>query len=106
MSDSQQQQPSPAGNQHDAGTVKDASRQGRLSFRKFAEHQLRNEFKEEAIDKCKLQIKAFAECSKEEGLMVVFRCRDFQKEVNDCMAIYNSKEAFERYKKRHAADLN
>ena len=105
MSDSQEQ-PRPTAKQHDAGTIKDASRQGRLSFRKFAEHQLRNEFKEEAMDKCKLQIRAFAECGRDEGLMVVFRCRDFQKEVNDCMAIYNSPEAFEKYKQRHAADLN
>jgi hypothetical protein len=89
----------------DKGTVKDASREGRLSFRNFAEHQLRNEFKEEAIKKCSLQVKAFAECGKQEGLMVIFRCRDFQKEVADCMAVYNSPEYFEQYKQKHAPDL-
>mmetsp|Transcript_123914 Transcript_123914/g.185234 ORF Transcript_123914/g.185234 Transcript_123914/m.185234 type:complete len:101 (+) Transcript_123914:186-488(+) len=89
----------------DKGKVKDASREGRLSFRNFAEHQLRNEFKEESLKKCDLQIRAFAECGKQEGLMVIFRCREFQKDVTDCMTIYNSDEQFELYKQKHAPDL-
>jgi hypothetical protein len=36
----------------------------------FAEHQLRNEFKQNSIKKCDLQVKAFADCAKEEGVMV------------------------------------
>ena len=87
------------------GRIKDAGRESRLSFRNFAEHQLRKEFKEIAMDKCKLQIKAFAECSKEEGVMVVFRCRDFQTAVKECMYTYNSPEAFEKYKLEHHEDL-
>ena len=67
----------------DAGAVKDASRQSRLSFRKFAEHRLRSDFKEEALDKCNLQMRAFAECGRDEGLMVVFRCREFQNDHQD-----------------------
>ena len=53
-----------------------------------------------------LQIKAFAECGKEEGIMVVFRCRDFQASVNECMGVYNSKEAWEKYKKDHELVLD
>ena len=86
---------------NDAGLVKDASREGRLSFRNFEDHQLRNEFKEESMQKCNLQIKAFAECGRDEGLMVIFRCREFQKEVTDCMAVYNSEEQFQLYKQKH-----
>lgn len=87
------------------GNIKDAGREGRLSFRKFAEHQLRNEFKREAMEKCDIQLKAFADCAKTEGVLVVFRCREFQSAVNECMAVYNSKERWEMYKIDHAADL-
>lgn len=72
----------------------------------FAEHQLRKEFKAEAMKKCDLQIKAFAECGREEGLMVIFKCRDFQRSVNECMAVYNSNERWELYKKENAQDLD
>lgn len=87
------------------GRMKDTGREGRLSFRKFAEHQLRNEFKEEAMKKCSIQVKAFAECAKAEGVLVVFRCREFQSAVNECLSVYGSNERWELYKKEHAEDL-
>jgi hypothetical protein len=89
-----------------AGRMKDMGRETRLSFRNFAEHQLRREFKADAMEKCDLQIGAFAECGQREGIMVVFRCREFQKDIAECMAVYNSPEAFEQYKTLHAADLD
>lgn len=58
------------------------------------------------MKKCDLQIKAFAECGREEGLMVIFKCRDFQRSVNECMAVYNSNERWELYKKENAQDLD
>jgi hypothetical protein len=84
---------------------KDFSRESRLSFRKFAEHQLRQDFKQDAIEKCHEPIREFAECAQETGLLVVVKCRHKMKAVNECMAIYNSNEAFEKYKKEHADDL-
>jgi len=92
-------------NNENPAAMKDTGREGRLSFRKFAEHQLRNEFKREAMKKCDLQLKAFADCAKAEGVMVIFRCREFQSAVNECMAVYNSNERWEIYKEEHAADL-
>ena len=89
----------------DAGRVKDTGRDGRLSFRNFAEHQLRNEFKREAMKECNIQLTAFSECAKQEGVMVVFRCREFKKAVDECMSVYNSKERWEVYKREHLADL-
>ncbi len=86
--------------------VKDEGRDGRLSFRKFAETQLRNEFKRDALKRCDLQVGAFAECIQEQGLLAPFRCREFQKDVNECMAVYNSEERFELYKKEHEEELN
>jgi hypothetical protein len=85
--------------------VKDASRQGRLSFRNRAEQLLRRDMKEEAIQTCKVQIGEFAECSKANGLMVVFRCRDHLKAMNDCMAVHNGEEAWQKYKEEHKKEL-
>jgi hypothetical protein len=92
-------------NNIEVGMVKDTSREGRLSFRNFAEHQMRSEFKREAIQKCDLQLRAFSDCAKVEGVMVVFRCREFKKAVDECMTVYNSSERFELYKKEHDEDL-
>ena len=102
---SQQQQQAMLSEEERKGRIKDYGRESRLSFKNFAEHQLRKEFKELAMEKCSLPIKAFAECSKEQGLFVVFNCRDYQKDINDCMHVYNSPEAFENYKKQHSSDL-
>jgi hypothetical protein len=102
---SQAPQPPPTSDAELKGRIKDHSRDGRLSFRNFAEHQMRRELKEDAMEKCNIPIKAFAECGREEGLMVVFRCRDFSRAVNECLTIYNGEEAWQRYKHENAADL-
>ena len=68
-------------NNDQAGRIKDDGRESRLTFRNFAEHQLRREFRELAMETCDAPIKAFAECGKEHGLMVVFKCREFQADV-------------------------
>lgn len=85
--------------------TKDFARESRLSFRNFAEHQMRQEFKQMAIDKCHEQIREFAECAEETGLLVVIKCRQQMKAINECMAIHNSNDAFEKYKKEHADEL-
>lgn len=86
-------------------SVKDDGRDARLSFRNFAESQLRKEFKQEAMKKCDLQVGAFAECIKEQGLLAPFRCREYNNDVKECMAVYNSEDRFELYKKEHQDDL-
>eukprot|EP00529_Nitzschia_sp_RCC80_P034799 CAMPEP_0113463030 /NCGR_PEP_ID=MMETSP0014_2-20120614/12424_1 /TAXON_ID=2857 /ORGANISM="Nitzschia sp." /LENGTH=124 /DNA_ID=CAMNT_0000354965 /DNA_START=244 /DNA_END=615 /DNA_ORIENTATION=- /assembly_acc=CAM_ASM_000159 len=98
-SSSKQQQQQQTVDRDYAGRTKDAGRESRLSFRNFAEHELRKEFKADAMNQCELQVGAFAECIKEEGLLAVFRCRDIQKDVNECMAFYNSDERFAVYLK-------
>ena len=85
--------------------IKDAGRDGRLSFRNFAEHQMRREFKDMALEKCSHHVKDFAVCAEEQGLMVVFNCRHHSKALNECMAIHNSNEAFEKYKEEHKEEL-
>ena len=80
---------------------KDTSREGRLSFKKFGEHQMRRQFKELALEQCKPQIHAFGKCAEENGLMVVWTCRSLHKEIHSCMSKHNSKEAFEKYKEEN-----
>ena len=88
----------------DVGKVKDAGRESRLSFRNFAENQLRRDFKADAMKQCGLQVGAFAECIKDEGLLAPFKCREFKKDCNECMVFYNSEERFRLYVKEHEED--
>ena len=85
--------------------MKDMARDSRFNFRNLAEHQLRRELKEEAIEICNPQLKDFAECSQEKGLMVVFSCKSLFQEVNKCLQIHNGEEAWQRYKLKHADEI-
>jgi Cytochrome c oxidase biogenesis protein Cmc1 like len=85
--------------------IKAAGRESRLSFRNLAEHQLRRELKDVAMERCKPQISEFAECSQEKGLMVVVSCRHLFKNVNECMARNNSEEAWQKYKSEHEDEI-
>jgi hypothetical protein len=58
---------------------KEISRGGRLSMKPQIQEKLRNELKEIAFDNCKDAIKALGECSKREGMLVAFNCRDMNK---------------------------
>lgn len=89
----------------DNGSMKDVGRDGRLSFRQFAENQMRRDFKADAMKKCDLQIGAFAECIKEEGLLAPFTCREIKKDVNECMSVYNSEERFKLFVKEHEDEI-
>lgn len=97
--------PTPPSDAEKKARTKDFSRESRLSFRNFAEHQMRREFKEDAIEKCREPIREFAECAREKGLLVVVQCRHLNKALNECMAIHNSHEAFAKYKKEHEDEL-
>jgi hypothetical protein len=85
--------------------MKDLSRDSRLSFRNFAEHQMRRELKEIAMEKCSTPIEAFARCANEKGLMVVFSCRDLHQEVQRCLSVHNGEEAWQKYKEDNHGEL-
>lgn len=89
----------------DAGTMKDTGREGRLSFRNFAENQMRRDFKADAMKKCDLQIGAMAECIKDEGIFAPFKCSQIKNDVNECMSVYNSEERFRLYVKEHEDEI-
>ena len=85
--------------------LKELGRGSRLSFRNIAESRLRQDLKEEAMEICDPQIKAFAECSQEKGLMVVFSCHHLFKKVQECLNTHNGEEAWQKYKAEHLDEL-
>jgi hypothetical protein len=84
---------------------KDRDRGERLSFRNRAEHLLRRDMKEQAMEICKAQVQAFATCAQENGLWVIYSCRDKLKGVNECLAVHNGEEAWQMYKEAHKEEL-
>ena len=101
------QQPPESNNQAttDRAQLKDDGRDSRLSFRRFAEHKMKREFKEEAIKKCEVHLKNFGQCAQDNGLLVVFKCRDLNRKITECMAEHNSPEAFQAFLKENEDEL-
>ncbi|GKY96033.1 hypothetical protein MPSEU_000563700 [Mayamaea pseudoterrestris] len=101
MSSAAEQQASAEGK----ARAKDAARESRFSFRNFAEHSMRREMKEEAMEICNPQVKDFAECAQDKGLLVVWSCSKQHNAIKKCLALHNGEEAWERYKMKHAEEL-
>jgi hypothetical protein len=87
------------------GRMKDNARESRFTFRNAAEHQLKRELKEEAMEKCHEEIKNFAQCSEAEGLKVIFTCRPLFQKVNECMHKHNGEEAWLAYKEKNMDEI-
>lgn len=85
--------------------MKDLARDSRFTFRNLAEHQLRRELKDEAMEICNPQLKDFAECAQEKGLLVVFSCSPLFRKVNECLNEHNGEEAWQKYKAKHADEI-
>jgi hypothetical protein len=97
-----QQPPSP----EEMARMKDDGRSSRLSFRHRAEYLLRRDLKEEAMQvHCHTHLADFATCAKEKGVFVVWSCQPHLKKLNECLAIHNGEEAFEKYKETHKDEL-
>ena len=63
---------------------------------RLGDEQIRREFLAICRKKCKTEIENFLACSKEQGLMVVFRCREQNKEMNGCLRQYTATTRFIR----------
>ena len=50
------------------------------------------------LKQCKEKVEAFVNCSKAEGLMVVFRCRGHNNAMNACLGRFNTPENWEKVK--------
>lgn len=78
--------------------VKGDARSDRLTtLRKNNEEVLRKQLKNEAIAKCNWAFRDFAECSKAEGLAVVFKCREVNEIMGKCMSDHYNEEVFQKY---------
>ena len=67
------------------------------SMRKLDEEILRRAFGEEIKVKCASTFKAFGDCAKDSGMMVVFKCRQQNTAMEACMNAHNSDEQFADY---------
>jgi COX assembly protein 1 len=65
-----------------------------------AEEALRSKMKLLATKNCDHKVKDFVRCSQENGLMVVWTCRQQNREMNDCGAKYTNDEVLEDVKRQ------
>ncbi|KAJ0407348.1 hypothetical protein P43SY_004776 [Pythium insidiosum] len=89
----------------DKETAKERFRASRLQWSNQAEHRLRQELNDIAIAKCRHVTEQFASCAREQGLMVVFRCREQNKAMNDCLHQYTNPEQFAAYKEKREQEM-
>jgi COX assembly protein 1 len=57
-----------------------------------------------ARKKCDEKIKAFADCAEVNGLMVVFRCREHNDLMNNCLHQYTNEAAFDVFRRAKAKE--
>eukprot|EP00938_MAST-03A_sp_MAST-3A-sp1_P000166 g166.t1 len=75
--------------------AKDAARGSRLSMESKKRHL--DALYRFALKKCDDKAAAFAKCAKEQGWMVVFKCRDENRALNKCLEQYTNKEKREEW---------
>jgi len=84
----------------DPGQTKTDARDSRLSMgtlRKNNEEVLRRAMRAEAQKKCDSKVKAFGECARQQGLMVVINCREQNKAMSSCMDEHYNEEIFRKF---------
>ena len=70
------------------------------------EKNLSEELQMIALQKCDHKVRQFAECAKAQGMLVVFKCRGENREMNKCLSQYTNPEAFAVYKAARMAELD
>ena len=66
---------------------------------------IHNDFLRSCRKQCDDDIKAFVECSKREGLLVVFRCRGENAAMSECLRPLTTPEKYEEYKAKHGITM-
>ncbi|RLN94897.1 hypothetical protein BBJ28_00023547 [Nothophytophthora sp. Chile5] len=67
--------------------------------------KLRQELNDIAISKCRGITEKFAQCAKESGYMVIFKCRQHNKDMNACLHQYTNPEQFKIYCDKREKDV-
>jgi hypothetical protein len=75
----------------------DARNQRLTSVKKWHEEHYRAQLKKIAEQKCKPEIHHFGDCVKETGFMVVFKCQEHNKLMNQCLDKYYNEQEFEKF---------
>mmetsp|Transcript_20408 Transcript_20408/g.26061 ORF Transcript_20408/g.26061 Transcript_20408/m.26061 type:complete len:117 (+) Transcript_20408:112-462(+) len=70
-----------------------------------ADEIIRKDFLKEARDKCKEKVEIFVECARENNLLVIFKCRQQNREMNDCVGQYTSEAKWNEYRKKKVRDF-
>ncbi|KDO24029.1 hypothetical protein SPRG_10817 [Saprolegnia parasitica CBS 223.65] len=86
-------------------TQKAEWRGSRLQWSKQAEHKLHQELNSIALEKCYAKTKAFVDCSHEHGLLVVWKCRQHNADLNACLHEYTNPEAFAAFKASRTEEI-
>lgn len=81
----------------------DDDRNERLKWSKRAEYEARKELSMIATKQCDSLLKAFSDCAQEQGLLVVLRCRQQNRAMNECLHQYTNEKAFEDYKRQRSS---
>lgn len=50
--------------------------------------------------KCKAEVEDFVNCSRREGLLVIFKCREENRKQNECARNYSTNEAWNLYRRK------
>lgn len=66
---------------------------------------MRQELNDIATAKCRPITEKFAICAKEQGLLVVFRCRQQNRDMNECLAQYTNEAQFNAYRAQKERDI-
>ena len=93
---------------HPGGGSRDRARNERLTNKGSLqlEKNLSEELQRIALKACDHKVRAFAECAKAQGMLVVFKCRGENREMNECCRQYTNPEAFAAYKVKRMAELD
>mmetsp|Transcript_158 Transcript_158/g.206 ORF Transcript_158/g.206 Transcript_158/m.206 type:complete len:103 (+) Transcript_158:170-478(+) len=63
-----------------------------------ADEKIRKEFLKQAREKCKPSVEKFVECSRKHNLLVIFKCREENREMNDCVGQYTSEQQWNEFR--------
>jgi ribosomal protein S12 len=90
----------------DAKQVTTDARGSRMTvLRKTNEEVLRKQLQLEARQKCQHAFKAFSDCAKETGLLVVFQCRQQNSDMSTCMEQHYNEEEFKKFCDREGVQV-
>lgn len=69
------------------------------------EEVLRKEFLAMARKKCDPLVAMYAKCAKEQGLLVPFKCREENRQMESCLSAFTTNDRYALYKEARCVEL-